>query len=198
MNEGVIKFVYEWKKKHLPEKKNISELILYRNKLYNDGLIGADKDGTGYGNISLRYGYTGKFIISGSDTGRIKTAGKNHFTLVNSVNVKKNLVYCTGMKVASSESMTHFIMYDLSREINCVIHVHNLRLWKALLNKVPTTSKNISYGSSAIVQEIIKLWQNSDLREKKIVVMNGHIGGLIVFGKSIKDVYNLLIDYLSA
>lgn len=197
MKEGVIKFNYDWKKKPLPAYLNISKLISYRNKLYSDELIGADKDGIGYGNISAIYKSSGRFVISASDTGKIRSAQKYHFCLVNSVDVKKNFVSCTGMKVASSESMTHYTIYNLSREIKCIIHVHNLRLWEKLLNKVQTTAKNISYGSPEMAYEIKKLWLNSDLKEKKILVMAGHKGGLVVFAKSIEDAYNLLTDYLS-
>ena len=177
MNEGVIKFNYDWKKKPLPANLHISKLISYRNKLYTDGLIGADKDGIGYGNISAIYKPSGKFIISASDTGKIKSARKSHFCIVNFVDVKKNFVSCTGMKVASSESMTHYIIYNLSSEIKCVIHVHNLRLWKKLLNKVPTTAISISYGTPEMAYEIKCLWSDSDLKEKKILVMAGHKGG---------------------
>jgi ribulose-5-phosphate 4-epimerase/fuculose-1-phosphate aldolase len=197
MDEGVIKFNYDWKKKSLPASINISKLIKYRNKLYTYGLIGADKCGVGYGNISASY-KAGKFIVSGSDTGRIKSLRKYHFCLVNSVNVKKNFVSCAGMKAASSESMTHYIIYNLSTEIKCVIHIHNLRLWKKLLNKVPTTAMNVSYGTREMAIDIKRLWNNSDLKEKKILVMHGHKGGLVVFGKSIEDTYGFLRYYLSA
>jgi ribulose-5-phosphate 4-epimerase/fuculose-1-phosphate aldolase len=118
--------------------------------------------------------------------------------MVNSVDVKKYFVSCTGMKVASSESMTHYIIYNLSHEIKCVIHVHNLRLWKKLLNNVPTTAKNVSYGTPEMAINIESLWNNSDLKNKKILVMNGHKGGLVVFGTNIEDAYNLIMDYLSA
>jgi len=198
MNEGVIKFTYDWKKKPLPANLNISKLISYRNKLYTDGLIGADKDGIGYGNISAKYKPSGKFVISASDTGKIKLARKYHFCIVNSVDVKKNFVSCTGMKVASSESMTHYIISNLSSEIKCVIHVHNLRLWKKLLNKAPTTANNISYGTPEMAYEIKRLWVDSGLKEKKILVMSGHKGGLVVFSDSIESAYNLIMDYFNA
>jgi len=198
VQEGVIKFNYDWKKKPLPANLDISNLISFRNKLYTDGLIGADKNGIGYGNISMTHKPSGKFVISASDTGKIKSARKYHFTLVNSVEVKKNFVSCTGMKVASSESMTHDIIYNLSTEIKCVIHVHNLRLWKKLLEKVPTTAKNISYGTPEMANQIKRLWINSELKKKKILVMTGHKGGLVVFGKSIEDAYNLLMEYFNA
>jgi L-ribulose-5-phosphate 4-epimerase len=102
------------------------------------------------------------------------------------------------MKVASSESMTHNIIYNLSTEIKCVIHVHNLRLWKKLLNKVPTTAKNISYGTPEMANDIKRLWKNYDLKNKKILVMAGHKGGLVIFGESIESAYNLLMEYFNA
>ena len=197
MNEGVIKFNYDWKKKPLPASLNISELVSYRNKLYTDGLIGTDKDGIGYGNISV-LNKIRKFIISGSDTGKIKSARKYHFSLVNSVVIEKNFVSCAGMKIASSESMTHDTIYNLSPEIKSVIHVHNLRLWKKLLNNVPTAAKNISYGTPEMAFEIKRLWINSDLKVKKILVMAGHKGGLVVFGESIENAYNILIEYFNS
>ncbi len=171
-------------------KKGNSELPVY-------GLIGADENGVGYGNISVRYKSSGQFIISASDTGKIKRAGKYHFTVVNSVDIKKNFVSCSGMKVASSESMTHDIIYNLSSGIKCVIHVHNLRLWKKFLNKVPTTSKTISYGTTEMANDIRRLWVKSDLKEKRILVMAGHEGGLVVFGESIEEAYNLIMEYFN-
>lgn len=195
MNEGVIKFNYKWIKKPLPDTLNTGKLVTYRNKLYGYGLIGADKYGIGFGNISVLYKSSGKFIISGSDTGKIKTVRKHHFSLIHSVDVNNNFVSCTGMKVASSESMTHSIIYNLSSKIKCVIHVHNLRLWKKLINKVPTTDKRVSYGTPEMVYEIKRLWINSDLKKKKIIVMAGHKSGIIVFGESVESAYNLLMDY---
>jgi hypothetical protein len=172
----------------LEMKKSNSVLPIY-------GLIGADENGIGYGNISVRYKASDKFIISASDTGKIKRAGKYHFIVVNSVDIKKNFVTCAGMKAASSESMTHDIIYNLSAEIKCVIHVHNMKLWKKLLNKVPTTSKSISYGTPEMANDIRRLWVKSDLKKKRILVMAGHEGGLVVFGESIEETYSLIMKY---
>lgn len=195
--EGIIKFMFDWKKKPLPRTVEISELISYRNKLYNIGLIGADKEGIGFGNISVLIKSSGEFVISASDTGRIKSARRFHFSLVHSVSAKYNFVSCTGMKPASSESMTHDIFYKLSPEIKCVIHVHSSKLWKKLMNKVPTTSKNISYGTPEMAYDIKRLWTQHDLKEKKILVMKGHKNGLIVFGDSIKSAYNTLLFFIN-
>ena len=194
-HEGVIKFKFDWKKKPLPRSLDISELISYRNKLYNLGLIGADKDGIGFGNISVLLKPQSGFVISASDTGKIKSARRYHFSLVHSVSTKNNFVSCTGMKPASSESMTHDIIYKLSPEIKSVIHVHSIKLWKKLLNKVPMTADNIFYGTPEMAYEIKRLWSQHELKEKKILVMKGHKNGLVVFGDSTKSAFNTLISF---
>ena len=196
-NEGVIKFKFDWKKEPLPRSVDISELISYRNKLYNIGLIGADKEGIGFGNISVLIKPSGEFVISASDTGRIKSARRFHFSLVQSVSIKDNFVSCIGMKPASSESMTHDIIYKLSPEVKSVLHVHSFRLWKKLMNKVPMTSKNISYGTSEMAYDIKRLWTQHDLKEKKILVMKGHKNGLIVFEDSLKLEYKTLLFFIN-
>lgn len=195
MKEGIIKFKYKWNMKPLPSSLDIHELISYRNKLYGLGLIGVDKEGIGYGNISVLHNPTGSFIISASDTGRIKVARKFHFTIVHSVSSIKNFVSCTGMKPASSESMTHDVIYKLSTDIKCVIHIHNLKLWKRLFNKVPTSSANIPYGTPEMALEVKRLWLKTNLKEKKFLVMGGHKEGLIIFGNNIESVFNLLTGY---
>jgi hypothetical protein len=57
---------------------------------------------------------------------------------------------------------------------------------------------NISYGTPEMANDIKRLWNNSDLKNKKIIVMAGHKGGLVVFGKGIEDAYNLLMEYFNA
>lgn len=195
--EGVIKFKLEWKKKPLPSDADTIKLVMFRNMLSSKGLIGADKDGIGYGNISMLYKSAGKFIISGSGTGVVKSARKFHFTLVNNTDLSRNEVSCTGLYPASSESITHSMIYKLSPNIQSVIHIHNLKLWKRLLKKVPATSENITYGTPQMAYDIKRLWNRSVLKEMKILAMAGHEGGIIVFGEKIEDAYELLMEYFN-
>jgi L-ribulose-5-phosphate 4-epimerase len=195
VKEGVIKFKLIWKKKPLPLDADTLKLVMFRNMLASKGLIGADNDGIGYGNISVLYKSSSKFIISGSGTGIVKSARRFHFTLVNNADVRNNKVVCTGLYPASSESITHDMVYKLSPSVKSVIHVHSMKLWKKLLNKVPATSERITYGTPEMAYEIERLWNKSCLKEKNILIMAGHEGGLVVFGKSIKEAYNLLMGY---
>ncbi len=107
----------------------------------------------------------------------------------------KNSVTCKGPAKASSESLTHAMLYDLLPDIQAVIHVHHKALWDQLLNQVPTTSKRIPYGTPEMAFEVKKLFEVSDLKNKKIFVMAGHDDGIITFGKDLAEAAAILFSY---
>jgi len=162
-------------------------------------LIGAYDNGIGYGNISQRWNAEGQFMISGSMTGHLQQLSSAHFTLITKVDIDQNTVYCEGPIIASSETMSHAVIYQECQEIQGVIHVHHAALWKTLLNKVPTTDASATYGSPEMAYSIIDLLKKGDLKEKKIFVMKGHLEGIFVFGSSLEEAAGILlqqIDYL--
>ena len=79
IDEGYIKFQCHWEKA-TASQKDLSELIHWRNKLFQMGLIGHYPDiNVGFGNISQKM--EGKqFIISGTQTGHIEHIQPEHFT----------------------------------------------------------------------------------------------------------------------
>ncbi|OGU14831.1 MAG: hypothetical protein A2X61_01565 [Ignavibacteria bacterium GWB2_35_12] len=194
MKEGVIKFKCEWiEDKPLP-LSILKDLIITRNSLYSMNLIGTDKDGIGYGNISIRYNEN-QFIISGSQTGIKEKADENDFTTVTSYEIEKNLIHCKGPVQASSESLTHAAIYSACEEANAVIHIHNIELWKKLKNIIPTTPEYAEYGTPELAFEIIKLFAHSDLMKYKILAMSGHPEGIISFGKNLEEAIRILNSY---
>ena len=62
--EGIIKFNCTWIKSESLNSDLIRELNAWRDRLYDAGVIGMNKDGIGYGNISPRF-QKNKFIITG-------------------------------------------------------------------------------------------------------------------------------------
>lgn len=196
-DDGYIKFNCSWKKSAPMPEKEIKELNNFRDRLYKLNLIGAYSDGIGFGNISTRSkNNKNNFIISGSATGSIKKLGAEHYTLVTDFSLEKNTLSCSGPIKASSESMTHASIYKAAPEINAVIHVHNLALWKSLLNKVPTTDKSAAYGTPEMAREMIKLLKNPETMKKKIIVMAGHEEGIVTFGKNLDEAMSVLMGYL--
>ena len=195
VEEGYVKFNCEWaKEKPLPLKK-LKEINEWRDKLFKLGLIGAYPNGVGFGNISIRQGNSMHFIISGTATGNIANLNEQHYTTVTAFDFERNWLRCSGPIEASSESLTHAAIYQCDKSVNAVIHVHNLALWKKLLERVPTTRKEVEYGTPEMAKEIIRLFKETDVREKKILVMAGHREGVISFGKNLEEAGTILLKY---
>jgi L-ribulose-5-phosphate 4-epimerase len=173
---------------------NISELNAWRDKLYSLKLIGIYENGIGYGNISLRQ--EKGFIISGTKTGGIEKLAKKHYTKVINWNFANNFLTSVGPIGASSESLTHAAIYEASQETNAVMHIHSLDAWKKLKNNIPTTSKKVEYGTPEMAKEIFRLFRETDVKEKKIIVMAGHEEGIISFGKNLDEAGNILLRYI--
>ena len=193
VNEGYIKFNIDWEEKPFHFRDDDFETInSFRQKLFELNLIGVYPDGIGFGNISIRY-QNNEFIISGSTTGSIKTLKKEHYSLVKDFDIKKNWVRCIGNIKASSESLSHGIIYKSNTEVNAVIHAHHSLMWEKHLNILPTTNIKAGFGTPEIAVEIQKLAIN----QKGIIIMGGHPEGIITYGKTLKEAYDILIQYFN-
>jgi L-ribulose-5-phosphate 4-epimerase len=176
-------------------KEDITLLNDWRRRFYTLHLIGMYENGIGFGNISMRS--SNGFIISGTKTGGIENLTRNQYTEVREWDNDGNWLKCTNQIDASSESLTHAAVYEASPETNGVIHVHSLEFWERLKGKVPTTDEKVEYGTPEMAGEILRLFLETDVKEKKILVMAGHKEGIISFGKDLDEVGNILLKYLS-
>ncbi|MBN1156592.1 class II aldolase/adducin family protein [Candidatus Woesearchaeota archaeon] len=193
MKEGTIKFKCDWLKTKPLQMDSIREINEWRKRLYDLGLIGAQHDGIGYGNISIRKNGN-QFIITGSGTGKIKELNKEHYTLVTNVDIEKNSLSCRGPITASSESMSHAACYLSDSGINAVIHVHSKTLWEKLVNNAATTDKEAEYGTPEMAHEIIRLIKNNPLGN--LIVMGGHEEGIISYGKNLEEAAGVILNYV--
>lgn len=186
-DEGYIKFRADHQPGPPLPAAFLTQLQHWRQRLYEQGLIGAYPDGIGYGNLSCRYQGTGQFIISGTATGGLAALEPKHYALVTDFDPDTNALTCTGPILASSESMTHGILYRHCPEVGGVLHVHSLPLWQKLLHRVPTTDADAPYGSPEMVYSVVRLLKETDLRRQKIFVMEGHREGVFAFGKDLEE-----------
>ena len=193
--EGYIKFSCTWLRDELSDQHHFRELNYWRRKLYDQGLIGAYEDGTGYGNISSRLA-DNVFMITGTKTGDRKQLTTQHYTRVTGYDVKNNTLTCQGPIQASSESLTHALIYETLPWVNAVVHVHHRSLWNKLLNILPTTSAKAAYGTPEMALEISRLITSAGIEEKKILVMAGHEDGLISFGEDLEAAATQVMNYL--
>jgi len=195
MDEGYIKFNCNWILSNDIPLDKVAELNMWREIMYDKGWIGLYPDGIGFGNISMRCNEK-TFLISGTATGGLPTLTKSHYSLVTNYDLSTNTVTCMGPVKASSESLTHALIYECSAATNAVIHIHNLDLWNRLLHHAPTSSENISYGTPEMANEIKRLFAETALRKEKIIVMGGHQEGIISFGRDLEEAGSILIDRL--
>lgn len=196
IDEGYIKFQADWTKTAPLHKVQIEELNHWRQEMYRLHLIGAYENGIGFGNISQRIENSPQFIISGSKTGNFKQLDESHYAVVTNVRIDENQLSCRGATIASSESMSHAVIYEYCDWVKGVIHIHNLALWQNLLYRVPTTAKGVPYGSPEMAYSIIDLLKTTDLQQQRIFVMEGHEEGVFTFGSSLEEAASVILHWL--
>ncbi|HNT93598.1 MAG: class II aldolase/adducin family protein [Bacteroidales bacterium] len=196
--EGIVKFNCYWSQSGSVITDEQYEIINHwREILFNLDLIGAFENGVGFGNISTRVGKSSQFIITGSSTGDIPELEPGHYVRVKSYNIDDNAVMCSGPLKASSESLTHAAIYTADPGTNAIIHVHSMSLWEDIIDKVPTTDRNVEYGTPAMAREMIRIFGEQEVYEKRIIVMGGDRGGLITFGYDLDEAGGVLFDYIN-
>ncbi|MGB3293741.1 MAG: class II aldolase/adducin family protein [Phormidesmis sp.] len=208
IDEGYIKYRCEWIKKAAIAPPMIAELSPYRDALHRLNLIGEYSNGIGFGNISQRLPQTAggaslrqtgtpppQFIVSGTRTGQLETLTAADYALVVDFDADQNRLTCEGLTQASSESLTHGVIYAHQLSVGAVIHVHDLRMWQQLINQVPTTAATIPYGTPEMAAETRRLFYESDLSRQKIFAMAGHEAGIVTFGDSLQTAYRVLIKW---
>ena len=194
-DEGVIKFNCQWTKSPPLDEAWVRDLNIWRDEMYRLGFIGVNEEGIGYGNISIRF-KKDEFIISGSGTGKLKTLTGEHYALVTGYNVKENSICSTGATIASSESLTHAMIYEYAQNVHAVIHIHHFGIWKKLLDTLPSTAEDIEYGTPQMANEIARLFMDKNLLQQRVFAMAGHYEGVVCFGKDLNHAAELLIHHL--
>lgn len=201
IDEGYIKYRCDWGQKSALPWDLVSTLTHYRDLLFNLGLIGQYPNGVGFGNISQRvFQQSSAFIISGTQTGHLPTLTPEHYATVTAFDLDRNWLACSGAIRASSEALTHAVIYQLSPEAQAIIHVHHAGLWQTLMHQVPTTAATVPYGTPEMAREMARLLGSSASRtasssRSQTLVMAGHEEGLITFGDTLSDAYTVLIAH---
>jgi L-ribulose-5-phosphate 4-epimerase len=171
----------------------LAELNVYRRKLLDLHLIGMDPKGIGFGNLSVRDSASDNFFITGTATGGIRELTPAECAKVVAYDFERNRVRYEGSAIPSSESLTHAAIYESDPSAGAIIHCHDSKLWTATLNRVPTTSEAAEYGTPGMANEITQLFTRTDAPSRKIIVMAGHDGGILTFGKDLEEAFAVLM-----
>ncbi|HEX4706527.1 MAG TPA: class II aldolase/adducin family protein [Candidatus Udaeobacter sp.] len=188
-----VKFTHARASADIPAFTGLAALNTYRRKLLELQLIGVDSNGVSFGNLSIRDGATENFYVTGSATGALPDLTLDDCARVVAYNFEKNRVRYDGVAIPSSESLTHAAIYESDANAGAVIHCHDSKVWLALLNQAPTTSKSAKYGTPEMAFEILRLFANRDLHRRKVLVMSGHDAGIVTFGKDLEEAFAVLI-----
>jgi L-ribulose-5-phosphate 4-epimerase len=189
---GSVKFTCQQVAMKIFRFAGFAELNRYRRKLLELGMIGVDANGIGFGNLSIRNGATKRFYITGSGTGGISELMPTDYAKVVDYNFARNWLQCEGSTVASSESLTHAVVYESDPTARAVIHCHDMKLWAALLDKAPTTPKRAEYGTPEMAYAVRRLFETTDVERRKIFVMSAHHGGLVTLGRDLQEAFEVL------
>ncbi len=205
IDEGYIKYCCDWVEQAAIAPADVADLTRYRNALRKLNFIGEYPNGIGFGNLSQTFtpadshyrspGYPPQFIITGTQTGHLPTLSAADYALVTTFDPTQNTLTCIGQRKASSESLTHGVIYSAQPSIGAIIHVHHPQLWQKLLHQVPTTGTSIPYGTPEMAAETQRLFQESDLPQQRIFVMAGHEDGIVTFGENLSTAYRVLINW---
>ena len=204
IDEGVIKFKIEYRPAAELSVKEFREIDDWRDVLYALGLIGEivlDNQIVGYGNISKRtqpiHTSPPRFVITATQTGGYPQLSPKQYVTVLACLPEENKVIAQGPALPSSESMTHGILYVLDPNIDWVMHAHSAPIWRnAYALELPITHPTVPYGTPEMTNEVIRVFEETDVREAGVFSMGGHEDGVVAFGKTPEETAGMMILYL--
>ena len=194
--EGVVKYTCHFDKSRALKPALIRSIESCRARLYAMGLIGAYPDGIGYGNISQRVGQSDTFVITGTQTGHLPRLTPRYYSLVEECDDRGFCLRATGASKPSSEALTHGTIYGLSEEIQAVIHIHSMALWQFMLTHDYLHTAKVPYGTTEMIEEVIRIYHDSNPLASPCFAMAGHEEGIICFGRTMDEAEQVLCGVL--
>ena len=189
---GVVKFAYECDFRELAPFPGLEEANAARQELRALGLLGVGEDGVGFGNVSLRNGWTNSFYITGSGTGALCSLGLRDYARVVAWDFARNWLRSEGCAIPSAESLTHAAIYAADPNVRAVVHGHDAELWHRLLESGPFTAADVPYGTPEMAREVERLFRTTNVGSKKCFAMAGHQDGVIAFGNDFREALDAL------
>jgi hypothetical protein len=187
--EGIVKYQCKYSRDNSIQYNDLADINSVRTLLWDMNYIG-EFDGIGFGNISKRC-KENQFIITGTQTGATRILSASDYALVTHCDISANSLECIGGNAASSESLSHFAVYEIMPSVRYVIHIHSARIWQKLINKAPTTPLDAQYGTPELAVAIQALLKTSE-QVIDTIVMGGHTDGLLFFGDDLEQILDTI------
>jgi ribulose-5-phosphate 4-epimerase/fuculose-1-phosphate aldolase len=139
------------------------------------------------------------FIVSGTQTGGIHQLRPEHYCVVTDWDVAGNQLWASGPVQPSSEAITHAAIYDLSDDIQVVIHVHCPEIWQCAASlALPCSQPETAYGTPELAEEVRQLYQSDAFHKHRLLVIPGHQDGVITFGKTAEHAGHEIVSQLAS
>lgn len=204
--EGIIKFKVKFKPTPPLPEKEVQDLNAWREMMHSLQLIGQDKrlpGYVGYGNISKRLPPFDspppdiRFLITGTQTGGIAHLTAEHYATILACYPEENHLEAEGPILPSSETLTHGSVYALAPDVRWVLHAHSPHIWQhAHRLGLPITHPNVPYGTAEMAQEVVRLFQETDVGRQRIFSMGGHEDGVVSFGATAEEAAAVMVRVL--
>lgn len=182
IDDGVTKFKLTLKRMSAPQAEDVLPIEKWRAILWRLNLIGEyPSDGVGFGNLSQRLSQPkNAFIITGTQTGKYPHLKREHYTRVVSCDLQRNTCLAEGPIAPSSESLTHYAIYESHPQIGAVFHVHHTELWERLIQQgAPSVDESVAYGTKDMADAANRTINGAS---EGYFVMKGHQDGLVSYG----------------
>ncbi|MEJ5245728.1 MAG: class II aldolase/adducin family protein [Bacteroidota bacterium] len=193
MSEGYIKYNTICIGNEYPEATNIVDLQVLRNELKIKNLIGMLPGGIGYGNVSKRW--NDKFIVSGSQTGGEAILSCSDYSIIHDYDILQNTLVYSGLRLPSSETITHLAIYSAKPKTKFVAHLHNKEIWEKLIKDGFKTNGFSEYGTVEIALEA-KDYVSGLSDDEGIFALSGHEDGVIAFSDELKSIIVLINKHI--
>lgn len=182
---------------------DIKKINQLREILKTKRLIGVDETGETFGNVSFEW--CGFPVISGTKTGGLNHLTAEHYTRITDFSINRAFVKSFGPIRHSRETPAHvvlqhiedYVLDETSQDAMVVVHVHYpVSVWSGLKGRLPTSHDNVGYGTVGMAREVVRLYRDTDLRDIGMLVMGGHKGGAIAFGKDYDAVEYIIMKHM--
>jgi ribulose-5-phosphate 4-epimerase/fuculose-1-phosphate aldolase len=193
-DEGVIKYKCTLKLGNSPVVENYIDIEKWRSILFKLKFIGEYlPEKLGYGNLSKRI-EGDEFVITGTQTGKLQKLSAEHYTLVTKCNLERMSVEAIGKIKPSSESLTHFAIYNEIPNLKYIFHIHDKELWNFMLNNdYEKTPSDVEYGTQEMAKAVKACIQG---KSSGIFAMSGHEDGIIAYGQNASETGNQILNIL--
>ena len=187
MNEKRVKFKTVFISDEVPDEKDVEELKYWCNQFQKNNLT-LPFEGNSVGNLSFRS--EDEFIITGSMLKTKENLSNDCFVRVVNYDVYKNSIYAEGKMEPSSESIMHFLIYNIRDDVNAIFHGHSdLIVKNAEKLKIIVTKNEQEPRTMELTNEVLDALGDNNI----IVIKNG---GFVTLGGTMKEAGELSLNLL--